>query len=78
MVVMVVLKIMVSNGLQSMDYKQERLTHTKELIKHANPRPENTNQVDTKPFQLQICKVQLPPIQSLLLLMLLIGINMIQ
>ena len=72
-----VLKILVSNGLQRMDYKQEQLTHTKELIKHANPRPDHTNQVDTKPFQLQICKVQLPPIQSLSLLMPLIGINIL-
>lgn len=75
--VMVVLKILVSNGLQRMDYKQEQLTHTKELIKLVSSRPDHTNQLDTKQFQLQICKVQLPPIQSLSLLMPQIGINIL-
>lgn len=76
--VMVVLKILVSNGLQRMDYLLVKNTHTEELINHAHPRLENISQPDTKPFQLQTCKVLSPPIQSLSLLMPLIGINMTQ
>jgi hypothetical protein len=78
MVVMVVLKTWLSHGLQRMVSKQELHIHMLERTKIVNSKQDNISQLVSKLFQLQTCKVPLQIIQSLLLLMLPIGVDINQ
>ena len=78
MVVMVDLKTWLLHGLQRMVSNKHLHTHMLERINLVNFKQEIISQLVSNLFQLQTCKVPLQIIQSLLLLMLLIGVDINQ